>query len=83
MICSESENQLMIYIFKNRDSSLDGFRPDRNAKKKVIQRNKKSLHQLIELSSFEDEVDLDIGNQSDSSSCSIGKNWCSAVSDFS
>ena len=66
-----------MFIFKHRDSSLDGFRPNRNAKKQAIQRNKMSINKFAESSSFEDEVDLDIGNQSDSSSCSIGNNWCS------
>ena len=71
-----------MYIFKNRDSSLDGFRPNRNAKKQAIQRNKKSLIKFAESSSFEDEVDLDIRNQSDSSSCSIGKNSRMTILDF-
>lgn len=51
---------------------MDGSQSDRNAKKQAIQRNKKSLYKLGQSSSFEDEVDLDINNQSYSSSCSIG-----------
>ena len=65
----------VIYCHFNRDSSLDSFPGDRNAKKLTKRSTKKSVCKL--LSSFESDAEEDAGyeedDQSDTSSCSIGK----------